>query len=209
MRSKLLGFLLLASLFSVSCDDEEVLPAYRQDLVELTTGADGIVNTMFFDDGSSMKVLNKVGGKLTRDSLYRVRALYWVTEEGVELQSAQVLVSSYPVPREYLPLKTDPVELKSSWGSRRYINFLLGIKTGGGKQVFAYVDNGIEVFNNGKKKLKLELYHDQQVDPLYYTEDAYFSCPIYHYEDKLEHGKDSVEFTLCTFDGLKKKSFLY
>ena len=208
MRKSLFALFFLASLAFTSCDEDEIMPSYTQDLAELFTDAHGNARKLIFDDGREMSVVNHFGN-LTPDTIYRIRALYLPSEKGVQLTAAQSVYSSFPVEIDVNIMQTDPVELKSWWSCPRYINMSLGLKTGGGSQMIGFRDNGIEEFPSGIKKKSITLFHDQIEDPAYYTQDVYLSCPIYHLEDKLKRGRDSVEMIIHTFKGVRKKSFLY
>ena len=206
MRKCLFGLLFIASLICTSCEEDEVLPPYTQDLAELVTNAFGEARTLVFDDGRKLPIVNKLGN-LTPDSIYRIRAMYVQVENGVQLTAAQTTVSPFPIEMDEGQVKTDPMELKSIWGSPRYVNMLVGMKTGGGSQMMGFVDKGIEVLPSGIKKQRIVVFHDQTEDPSYYTQDVYLSCPIYHLSNKLEHGRDSVEMIVQTFKGISRKSF--
>ena len=208
MRKFLSGLFLLASLLFFSCEDDDFMPAYTQDLAELFTDAHGNARKLSFDDGREMNVVNSMGN-LAPDSIYRIRVMYIPVENGAQIQAAQSVVSPFPVDIGSDLMQTDPVELKSWWGSPRYINIFLGVKTGGGSQMIAFRDCGIKELPSGVKKMTVSLFHDQIDDPSYYTQEVYLSCPTYHLHDKLEHGRDSVEMIIHTFKGIRKKSFLY
>lgn len=208
MRKCLLGLLFILALTFGSCEDEHYMPAYTQDLAEMTTNVHGMAKMLIFDDGRKMKIVNQLGG-LTPDSLYRIRALYVPTEDGVELRGAQLVVAPLTLRMDPLLVKTEPVELKAIWGSPRYVNMLLGVKSGGGSQMIGFIENGIVEMADGIKKLSITLFHDQIDDPLYYTQDVYASCPIYPYAYDLVSGRDSVEMIIHTFKGITRKSFLY
>lgn len=208
MRKGLLGLLLTALFAFTSCEDDEIMPAYTQELVELVTDASGDARKLVFDDGHQLAIMNHVGN-LTPDSIYRVRAMYIPTDNGAELRAAQLVVSSFPVEMDSAMVQTDPLELKSIWGSPRYVNMLVGVKTGGGSQMMGFVDQGVSTLPGGIRKQHIALFHDQTEDPLYYTENVYLSCPTYHLSDSLIHGRDSVEMVIHTFKGIIRKSFLY
>ena len=210
MKIGILGTLLFTTLLFFSCvEDDAVMPAYRQDLAELTTDGTGRANQLLLDDGSVLKIENNVLG-LVPDTLYRILALYTISGSSqVTMEGARSIISPFPADAYEIDLKTAPVELKALWKSARYINFLVGVKTGGENQTFGFVNHGIVKGSGQISKLSLELFHDQKDDPLYYTQDVYLSCPIYQYADTLETGVDSVEIKLNTMNGVQTRSFLY
>ena len=210
MKIGFLGILFFTVLLLCSCsEDDSVMPSYRQDLAELTTDASGRGQQLLLDNGTVFQIENNVSG-LVPDTLYRIFALYTMSGNSqVIVEGARSVLSPFPLDRREVNLKTAPVELKALWKSARYINFLVGVKTGGGEQTFGFVNHGIVKVSEGISKLSLELFHDQKTDPLYYTQDTYLSCPIYQYADTLKAGADSVEMKVSTTDGVKIKSFVY
>ena len=213
MRNRCIGGWLLAmGLMLCACEDhQQALPAYRQDLAELTTDLTGRAYRLSLDDGSVRKIQNTVSG-LVPDTVYRILALYLDAEEGktVTLQGANTVFSPLPVEEDQLEdMKTDPLEVKSLWPCKRYINLLVGIKTGGGQHALGFIDHGLDTTATGTHKLKLELFHDQKGDTQFYTQNAYLSCPIYPYAGSLVEGQDSVELKVNTFKGVITRRFLY
>lgn len=190
----------LSVIFCACEEDAEALSAFRQDFAELYTNAKGQGERLYCDNGASMMVLNKPGG-LTRDSIYRVCAMYTEEPHGVTLYNLAYVLS--PCPRRFSQqaIKRDPLAVKAIWRSSRYVNLLLALQTSGGSHRFAFVDNGVESRPQGHKLAKVELYHDQNGNAAYYTREAYVSCPVWPYEGILQAGSDSIEFTVNTFEG--------
>ncbi len=187
-------------------DEESILAAYRQDLAEISTDIVGKTALILRDDGTRLPILNPRGG-LTPDSVYRVIALYTETTDGALLSGFSSVLS--PLPRAFREesVRTDPIGLTAIWHSGRYVNLLLALKTGGGAHYFGFIDRDIVRTHDGKLKARIELYHNQNGNPLYYTREAYISCPVWGYADRLMAGRDSVELSVNTFSGKTTKTF--
>lgn len=202
MKSLCRIFLLLGLLvfFSACEEDQEALSALRQDFAELYTNALGQGERLRCDDGTLLTVLNKPVG-LTRDSIYRVCAMYIEEPQGITLRGLSYVLSPCPQRFSSQPVKRDPLTVKALWRSSRYVNLLLALQTAGGSHRFAFVDNGVESKPGGYKIARVELYHDQNGNAEFYTREAYLSCPVWPYEGTLQAGRDSVELTVNTYDG--------
>lgn len=203
-------WVLLAALCLLSAceEDEEILASYRQDLAEIVTDASGGIVRLLLDDGTALPVLNVKSG-FPEDTLMRVFALYTENEAGATLNRLSNVLSSLPRTFEETAVRRDPVGLTAIWRGGRYVNLLLALKSGGNSHYFSFVDRGIVPMEGGWQKACIELYHDQNKDPLYYTREVYVSCPLWAYEGKLESGRDSVEFVLRTFEGDFVKTLPY
>lgn len=211
MRKLLIGWgLLLCGLLSACSEDDYTAPAYREDLADLLTAADGRPACLVTDAGDSLPVVN--GSRLAAaqpDTLYRVRALYVRVPSGAELYDmVQVLT---PVPALYPPeaVKTDPLTVVAVWRGGRYLNFRLSVPTSGGGQVFGVVEEGLDTLPGGTRLLQLSLLHDQGADGEYYSREVYLSSPLTRYASLLRAGVDSVEVRIATYTGTYLRRYLY
>lgn len=190
----------------VGCNgDDESLPAYCQELAEMATDADGFATTLATDGGDTLAIANRPGG-LSRDSLYRVAALYTRQGNGITLHGLTAILS--PVARTYpeSAVKTDPVQLDAVWRGGRYLNLRLTLQTGGDAHRMAFIDCGIEQADNGTRTCHIELLHDQNGNPLHFPRETIVSCPLYPYADRLRAGRDSVCIRVQTFNGLAQRT---
>ena len=204
-----LGGWLIAGLLLCSCEeDHDPMPAYQQRLAELTTDVSGKGVSLSFDDGEVRQIQNSVSG-LVSDTVYRILALYIENGNSVQLQAARSVISPLPIEANKIEIKTDPLELKALWRAPRYINFLVGVHTGGGEHTLGFINHGVESLPNGVNKLKLEVFHDQMDDTSFYTQETYLSCPLYPFAERLTAGKDSVEIKVQTWKGSITQSYLY
>lgn len=206
---------LVAGWCMVACaDDETVLPAYVQTLAELHTGnAADARQTLVLEDGTRQAMLNRIDG-LPADTLIRVYVVYTRQPDqgGVLIHNAQRVFSPRALrldPSE--TLHADPVDLISVWKTgQRWLNLHLGIRRGNGaNHTCGFVEEWLPQRESGGLRLRLTLYHDRQGDPAYYTEDAYFSCPLRHYADSLRVDRDSLEICVNTPSGNVVRRFAY
>lgn len=201
----------LALSFVASCgDDDEILDNYRFDLCELVTDAQGCLTQLRFDDGRTLTP-TKEFNQLAPDSLYRVLAVYVPTAEGkAEIRQLGAVISPLPLVFERRPVLTDPVRVLTAWRTPRYFNLRVAISRSTlEKHILGFADEGIEKLNNGKRRLRLRLYHDRNNDPAHYDEETYLSCPTYPYEKRLTRGVDSVTMVVNTPQGEQRFSALF
>lgn len=204
----LLLFISLFVFFSACEEDEEALLSYRQDLAELYADGLGIGTRLLRDDGVALAVLNRPGG-LSRDTIYRVCAMYTEEPQGVRLSHLAFILS--PCPRRFSESSVvrHPLALKAVWRGGRYVNLLVALQTSGDAHRFAFADKGVETTPQGYKIARVELCHDQNGNEAYYTREAYLSCPVWPYADVLQAGRDSVELIVHTYDGPQVRRLAY
>lgn len=181
----------------------------------LVTKAGGHV-VSFYTDGGTNYTLEHPQKLFTNadDTLYRALVYYNTTDNvkatiiGMDL----VLVSEPFRITKDVAMKTDPVDLISSWKSAdgQYINFALGLKTGQNtdKDTSSHIIGfGISQVNaidgTSSHEYVITLYHDQNNVPASYTTTAYMSFPI---GKSLSKG-DRLTFNIVTFSGTVTKTF--
>ena len=105
---------------------------------------------------------------------------------------------------------TDPVKLQSSWLSqnKKYINLRLGVMSGKPddakqKQKIGIVLNKQVTHANGKKAIDLQLLHNRNQVPSYYTNILYISIPTTSYKSG-----DSIHLKVNTYQGMVEKTFV-
>lgn len=186
-------------------DDDTPIASYHQDLAELLTDATGCATTLVTDAGDTLKITNaSVWNGLKTDTVYRVQTLYLLNDGGAELTQAASLISPRPYRFDPDSITRDPLTLDAAWRGGRYLNLLVSIKSGGGSHAFSFADCGTDTLATGQRLLHLQLIHRQGNDPLYYTRQAYLSCPLWATD--LQPG-DSVEIAVTTFDGVVTRRF--
>lgn len=199
-----------------SDDNDSYLPPYVTTLGEIQTDASG--QPVFFtpDKGEQRRIATRHTG-FAADTLYRVQALAVYEDDGsVSLRQLVKIISPYPRSVAEAARKYAPVDVLSLWSSGRYINMRIALHTATEPHAFTFVDEGIETLPNGIQRLRLHLYHDRGANPEYYTRETYLSCPIYQYKDPtintdktLEVGRDSILFSITTYEGEQTLHILY
>lgn len=190
------------ALLSACSDDASPMPSYREDLVCLHTDATGVIGEMRCDDGQTYRVSNVKGG-LRPDSTYRALALF-THESG----SDAVWLTDYatllaPEPRRFQgSVKRDPLSVVACWKSGEYVNLRLQVKGSNGvAHYFGFHEADVRTNPAGGKTLGIQLVHNQNNDPLYYSRETYLSLPLDSYADRYVSPADSIELTVATFSG--------
>lgn len=203
MRSASGMLFLLLPLLCCSCEEEDTtMAAYRQDVLDVETDADGFALRLLRDDGTVLPVINQRGG-LLKDTVYRVAAAYVAEESGARLSSVSRVATSRPAAGNATEEMNDPADIEAVWRGGPYINLRLSLKTGGGTHRVGFRDCGFSTAADGSKRLNVEFLHSQNGDPLYYTVTTYAACALDGLEQALLHGRDSVSLTANTFSGTK------
>lgn len=206
MKYFVLPIVILLTLASCS-KDEAPQPAYQISLAELTADGSGCASRIVLDDGRELPLTQTIGG-LKADSTYRIQALFTLEGEKVTLhQRANVLTPKVAhIASEHT--KTDPVGLTACWQGAHYINLRLAIQ--GTAQAVHYLGFNQTDFvrhTNGTRTLCVELIHDQNRDPLYYTRDTFLSLPLRPLQSLLRVDTDSLRLTINTFSGPQTMTF--
>ena len=198
------------SLVFNSCSEKDDAPLgdLVAALAELSTNSDGRVVSLDLDNGTSFRI-NNVITELTPDSAYRVSLLYMIDlDNRATLYNLQAVISPMAV-----DLKggdnphTDPLDIVAIRATKKYIDLTVDYQSGGEKHLWGFAQKDLEQFADGHQILNLELVHSQNGDALYYTRRRILSCPIYPFKTLLTSGRDSIRFSLNTFEG--KRSFVF
>lgn len=206
------GVVSLALLLVASCTDDgdDMLESYRFDLCELTTDAQGLLTQLRFDDGRTL-IPTQQYTLSAPDSLYRAIAIYMPVGEGkAEIRQLGAVISPLPVVFEQRPVVKDPVRVLTSWKTSRYFNLRVGVRRSGTQlHTFGFAEEKIETLPNGKRRLRIALYHDSQNDAPNFEDETYLSCPLYPYEQRLTRGVDSVVMVVNTPQGEQRFPALF
>ena len=111
-----------------------------------------------------------------------------------QVQSAYYLRDSTKI------AKTDPTGVKSAWRAGKYINMYLSPLTQGGTQYWGFITDSIK-----DGHAWVSLYHNQNADPLSYTQLTYASLPVDSIKG-IQEG-DVITLSINTFNGLQTWSF--
>lgn len=199
------AFLLLAC-----SNDDSPMPPYQFALVDLPTNSNGIATQVVFDNKETVQLTHPIS-QLKADTTYRLQATFVMQNEGkVQLYNYQPILA--PEVKEY-PIGTrlkHPLDVVTLWQTPRYINLQLSIKgTANGVHYFGFAPIEHRTNADGSRTLAVELIHNQNNDPLYYTRTTYLSLPLLPLNTQLRAGIDSVQLTINTFSGHKVYKFKY
>jgi hypothetical protein len=105
---------------------------------------------------------------------------------------------------------TDPVKLESAWVSanKRYLNLRLGLMTGqdgdSTKQSIGLVQRRIVAHASGITTHYLDLSHDQNKVPQYYTTSIFTSIPATQFS-----AGDTIRLSINTYQGPIEKQWVW
>ena len=194
-------FCLLLLPYLVACQsDDEVLPAYRQELAELFTDGEGNASHLLLDDGSLLRVDGRFQTSVA-DSVFRVQALFTTDGGTATLHSAATVFAALPAtyPADRRP--ADPVAVTAAWQAGRYINLRLRVQTGGGQQLFGFHAHALDTLPDGSLRQRIDLLHSRNDDPAFYSAEVLASVPLWPYREVLRPGRDSVTVVIPTDRG--------
>lgn len=204
-----------ALLTSCSDDDDFVYPDIFNEFVDLTTDSDGTVNLLTTDSGNSWKVppIKGLSG-LTADTIYRVVVKFVPgtsqNNEMAILYSSEGVIAPVPMPAStFKEIKIDPVKIQSIWRAGEYVNIILNVLVKDKIHRYSFIQNSYEYIGDGKKRLTITLYHDNNSDVLAFYRTVYLSIPLWAYKSSLNKG-DEIEVNINTYDnGIVKSMFYY
>lgn len=190
------------TLLSACSDDASPMPSYREDLVCLLTDASGVIGEMRCDDGQTYHVSNVKGG-LRPDSTYRALALFTheAGSDAVWLTDYAALLA--PQPHRFQgSVRRDPLSVVACWKSGGYVNLRLQVKGSNGvAHYFGFHEADVRKNPAGGNTVCIQLVHNQNNDPLYYSRETYLSLPLDRYDALHASTADSIELTVATFSG--------
>lgn len=211
MRKLLTNILCVACVVCwVACSDDhdgDDIPSYVTDFLVASTGADGKVASVRFDDGTTCNVASQQVDLEKKDTLFRCLATYtYDKDKNFKLYNLQPIFSQKPYPatsiyviidgkpyQDVSLLPRDPMKVISMWKSGGYLNLHLGLMTtGNGYHQYAFCEDSPGHYS---------LLHQRPLnDGSAYTEHIYLSMPI-------PQGLDTFTFTVKTYDGDYTRTF--
>lgn len=181
---------------SCSKNEDDTYPSIITEMADLYTNDQGVMEKFTTDGGATYKVINGQGD-LMKNALYRILCGYVPSGENATIYQAQgvyILRDSTKI------AKTDPTDVKSVWKGGRYINMYLSPSTQGGTQYWGLITDSIK---NGHAWVSL--YHNQNGDPLSYTQPTYASLPLDSIKD-IQEG-DDITLSINTYNGPQTWNF--
>lgn len=180
------------------------------ELALLHTNSNKAVAYATLDDGSSLQFASKFTTKWTdkADTVYRALLYYDKALDGSTTVKArgvtQVPVIGVVKQEEVKNMCTDPLGIESVWMAKNktFINLSLLLKSGttesDNRQSIGLVELSRSVDADNRKRVVLQIYHDQGSVPQYYTVQQYASVDL----TKLD--ADIVEIKANTYNGVKR-----
>jgi len=216
MKSKLIIGLVI--LLVVACKQENyetgdgVYSLMRADFAIAHTDASKTIDYFLTDENDQLALQqpDKKSWASVADTFYRVMVYYNKVEDAkadvvsmTRVNVARIMLKDSLKEAE----KRDPVKLESVWLSKnkRYLNSGFYLKTGSSTDDnqlhrLAIVKDTVIVNTDGKKTMRIWLFHDRGNVPEYYSQRSYYSIPV----DTLS--VDSVSLTIPTYDGMVTKT---
>ncbi|MDD4608887.1 MAG: NigD-like C-terminal domain-containing protein [Bacteroidaceae bacterium] len=206
----LLFFVLFCGLITAcSTEDDWTYPPVLTSFLSGQTDSEGTLSSIVLANQERFLVDNEepITG-LVKDTLYRLLGVYSVDrtlpQPTATIYSLQQTLSFVPLPIDQLvvPLKTDPVTVKSVSYSGGYLNIIVSMLMKAGGQVFHVVKR-----SSVNSLLDLVLFHDLNGDEEAYPRTVYLSIPLM--QESLTAG-DSIALQIQTYtDSIQKFQFVY
>lgn len=210
------ALLLMALIGMASCQNEgydtgdSEYSYITAELALLHTNSNKAVAYATLDDGSSLQFASKFTTKWTdkSDTVYRALLYYDKALDGSTTVNArgvtQVPVIGVVKQEDVKNMCTDPLDIESVWMAKNktFINLSLLLKSGttesDNRQSIGLVELSRSVDADNRKRVVLQVYHDQGNVPQYYTVQQYASIDL----TKLD--ANIVEIQANTYNGVKR-----
>ena len=181
---------LMTFVSSCSNNEDDTYPSIISEMADLYTNNQGVMEKFTTDAGVTYNVVNGIG-ELKANAMYRILCGYVPLGQDAKIYQAQ---SAYYLKDSTAIAKTDPTGVKSAWRAGRYINMYLSPLTQGGRQYWGFITDSIK-----DGHAWVSLYHNQNNDPLSFTQPTYASLPV----DSIKGIQEGEIITLCinTFNG--------
>lgn len=190
------GLICLGTLMSSCSREEDTYPSIITEMADLYTDSHGVIVKFTTDAGVTYQVTDGQNN-LEPDAIYRILCGYVPSGEKATIYQAQGV---YILRDSSAVAKTDPTAVKSVWKGGGYINMYLSPFTQGGTQYWGFITDSIR---NGHAWVSL--HHNQNTDPISYSQPAYASLPIDSIKG-IQKG-DDITLSINTFNGLQTWDF--
>jgi hypothetical protein len=197
-HSLLVTGLICLTTFVSSCSksEDDAYPNIITEMVDLYTNDQGVMEKFTTDAGVTYQVTDGKG-ELKANVIYRILCGYVPAGNSATIYQAQ---SAYILRDSTAIAKTDPTGVKSAWRAGKYINLYLSPLTQGGTQYWGFITDSIKGGH-----VWVSLYHNQNADPLSYTQPTYASLPVDSIKGILQG--DSITLCINTFNGQQTWNF--
>ena len=196
MKHRFLPILGLICLASCSNNEDDTYPSIITEMADLYTNDDGKMEKFTTDAGITYQITNGKGDLKPR-AFYRILCGYVPSGNSATIYQAQ---SAYYLKDSTAIAKKDPIGVKSAWRAGKYINMYLSPLTQGGTQYWGFITDSIK-----DGHAWVSLFHNQNADPLSYTQPTYASLPV----DSIKgiQAGDSITLRINTFNGTQTWNF--
>ncbi len=209
---------IIAVLFLFACnnDDESVYPRVRAEYFDVVVDADTIVTNIVLDNGKSFP-LNE--GHTIKSQICDTTIRCFGYIEIAEDSSFATIHSVYQAhcyapstPGTYKPniFYKNPVEVVSVYKVRKYINAIIRTKISGRyEHAFDFIKDSLTTnSDNNTKTMHLTLFHWKPTEEYEaFSQNSYLSVPLDADFYEKDEQFDSVEFSIVTYNGVKKYKF--
>lgn len=227
----------LIAFASSSCTSEDYRTgdgdySYYEAEMALLSLSDSLINEAELDDGRKLELASPLKSSLLRKNfkqsivgdscrlmLYYNKGIETATTvKATEVRGANQVMMPRIALADTLksPVKTDPLNVISSWKSKNggFYNYNISVKAGVAdgepqSQAIGFVCDSITVSENNETVVHLRLAHDQKDVPQFYSVEAFLSISRIQIASLIEHygvvpaATVKVNLTTNTYQGLK------
>ena len=223
MKKILALFTISLAISACTTDSYEVgdndLSYMHVDFADVYTDNEAKVVSAMTDEGDSLVFSEpaKYDWAAKKDSVYRTLLYYNKVKGRVEPSSLSPVPVLNIMMRSTMkePMAAHPVKLESVWRSTngRYLNLGIALKMGNVdaedlKQSVGMVCDTIIARQDGVRELHLQLFHNQNNMPEYYSAPIYVCISLSRLSTILRKG-DEIYLKVNTYDGMQEKRFVY
>ena len=191
----------------------------KSEFVEVHTSSPTVIDRALTDDGMLLHLLPTLTASWAKEGNSNYRALlnYKANADNTEAKSAtvepvsvsQVLLLTAKEPADITDTATDPLGIESAWVSKngKYINLRLGLKAGqpdqeDTKQTIGLMHIDTQTDAQEHQTVTLQLLHNQNGVPEYYTVSTFVSIPLENYDNGT-----TIVLNINTYQGAVQKTF--
>lgn len=190
-------------------DEQTSYPSLITDFAEVYTDNSGNLYRMQPDRQPAYYIDSPIAGYLPNTE-YRGVCTYTFSESDsttVHLYGVERVLLLQDSTRSAYP-GTDPLQVVSLWDGGSFINLHLSVKTQNGTHYLGYRLDSIRIAPDRQRTVYMTLYHNQNNDPLSYSQKVYASLSKSSLNAIIQAG-DSICMYIHTFEGLKHWNFIY
>lgn len=190
----------LLVLACMACSEQEaVLDNFEQHLCSLTTDANGRATALLLDNGTYLRISNKVQTHVPNDTLRVLAYLVRQADGSVRLGATRMATTlSVPTAAKLPPQDTPTMQVVTLWRSSHFINLRINVRTHGEVPTFALTRDTIQATPHGTQTATLHLYRMPSKALAAYTHTHYLSIDLRPLAHILVAGQDSIALSVHT-----------